>query len=110
MSRSSSLAALVISTLVLLGCETAPRVWDNPKYSGAEKRSAIARDGFECTNYAYRATRDLAENQAQVAGSAGSMSYGGGIAQAMLGAMDVDNARTAASDSCMRARGWTPVN
>lgn len=69
----------------------------------------MARDSFDCNNYAYQSTRDLAENQAQVAGSAGSMSYGGGIAQAMLGAMDVDNARTAAFNSCLRARGWTPV-
>jgi len=109
MSRSSSLAVLVISISLLLGCETTPTVWDNPKYSGGDKSSAMARDSFDCNNYANQSTRDLVESPAQLAGSAGSVSYGGGIAQAMLGSMQVDNARAAAFKSCLRARGWTPL-
>jgi len=109
MSRNSSFAIIVIFSLVLLGCETTPTVWDNPKYSGGDKSSAMARDSFDCNNYANQSTRDLVESQAQLAGSAGSVSYGGGIAQVMLGSMQVDNARAAAFNSCLRARGWTPV-
>jgi len=109
MSRSSSFAIIVIASLMLSGCETTPTVWDNPKYSNAEKKSVMAKDSFDCNNYAYQSTRDLAESQAQLAGSAGSVSAGGGAAQAMLGMMQIDNARAAAFNSCLRARGWTPV-
>jgi hypothetical protein len=63
MFRSSSFAIIIFS-FVLFGCVTSPKVWDNPKYSGAEKSSAIAKDNFDCNNYAKESIRGLTEKQA----------------------------------------------